>query len=1089
MSSRRRRRRWGMVAALSVSLTTVLVVAAIVIQTSMEAAEPPIPIEEDELPDVRAGARGGDGLFVQFVDPEDPTRVTGEMEAKSVDPDPAGPRRSVMDEPIVWLFPDDGTVMHVRADQGRFFLPSRNQEPESGTLEGNVIVRVFEPLPGGRRPVLGEDDPAFDLRTPRLEFDTTIGQAETESGWMLEGTKARGEGRRFLARFNEGTEQLVRLETEGGLDGGEEGWLAFFVGNAEPEDDAPPAEESDPGTPTAEAPPARMSSGPPNGGGDASGASAEPPPPVPPDADTPVETIYQVTFERNARVEHGSMWITSDHLRLWARLIDNELPEGAIGGVDRRASRAAPANPVAIGRPLWTTGYGLAGPPPAWWSLPPFDVSEAPDAPEKLPTPAGDENEAVEGEASPDDDWVTIRYEGQMLVHPLADAPPELEEDHVAVRFWSEPGRVVRFGDPAAEARGHMPEVRYQATTRRVQLHPSESVPTGQLVMENAGTARFERCEFDWANGLAHLPGPGEAYGTDGQEIRWTKQGDLVFRMVDGTMARELEQARFQGDTVASRGEAALRGEFMRVDFGLTDEGESFPSRLYLEGRQGSPARAANNPEEFLEGDVIDAVLVPGPRSGEVDPTSVTVTGNVRGVQHDARLTAGELDARLERNAEQDLVVTEAFATGGCTFVRTDDDVRAEAESIFAQPEQNKAVLIGERAMVSMRPTRVYGREIELDGSRQAISVNGPGLFDDTGGSGSIATWTSEMHYDDSAGRLECVGDVSALVRPDPWTRDRLRGERLEARLTREGEDGGALVSADDDVLPGAEGERRIEWARLVGESEAEGAPAQVESVRFATPAEDAAKGGDAAVEEQAPEDPAALVAQLTGGVVQMAGQEGTEPDEAEEKDEPEPIRTSMLEGGIIELDNVAGTLTVPTAGQLVHSDLTSREKETAEGLVAQMSGGQAWFTFEESLHADRRAETADLHGDVKITHRKWSEDGEVVVTLLDAEHVRARFAESEDAAAGGGRLRAARATGSVYAATKRGSIMTQEVIADVMDYDLDAGTAEAWAEGDRWVRFYDATRAAPATAKRIFWDMMRGRMEVRSAGPVVAPR
>lgn len=124
----------------------------------------------DDAPDLPPGVEPltspvGSGMYVELADKDDPTRRAGLITAESVEP--LGPKETSVTQPRVWYYLRDGRTLHVEAAKGRFYFPSgqTNSAPESGNVQGNVVIRVFDPIPGGEPPRhrAGRADPDRDV--------------------------------------------------------------------------------------------------------------------------------------------------------------------------------------------------------------------------------------------------------------------------------------------------------------------------------------------------------------------------------------------------------------------------------------------------------------------------------------------------------------------------------------------------------------------------------------------------------------------------------------------------------------------------------------------------------------------------------------------------------------------------------------------------------------------------------------------------------------------------------------------------------------------------------------------------------------
>src|SRR5690606_42002376 len=63
---------------------------------------------------------------------------------QSDDSTPIGQGRRRLVNPDAWIYTRDGRAVHVTSDTGVLLMPNPNDPPESGTLEGNVTIRVHD---------------------------------------------------------------------------------------------------------------------------------------------------------------------------------------------------------------------------------------------------------------------------------------------------------------------------------------------------------------------------------------------------------------------------------------------------------------------------------------------------------------------------------------------------------------------------------------------------------------------------------------------------------------------------------------------------------------------------------------------------------------------------------------------------------------------------------------------------------------------------------------------------------------------------------------------------------------------------------
>lgn len=950
----------------------------------------------------------GEGMRVQFTDEDDPSIVTGELRSASIEPLEA--RRYVVMKPEMWFYQQDGSSLLVRAATGRLYMPSQSKEPESGRLEGGVVVKLFPARADGSRVTeeTGDDAVSLVAGTAWLEFDMALGEMSTTEILTVEGDQLDFRGKDIRARFDEVTRSLVLLEVREGGEIVYDPTVGAGAGSlfGKKETPAKPAPKQD-----VEARAPRRA------------PDAQEPAPATQVA-APVELLYHAAFAEEVVLSQPGRAIEADDLDVWARTVENKLPDGAIRRIETaRLERRPVGEPIAMGRTgvlgqVLSLAYAAA---------------------------QGEDKDQVATDDSLSQ-LVTLSWSGVLRVTPIDDAPV-LRQDDLAFRFSSERAGGVRFSDEESKGAGEATALAYQATTSQATVEGSADVPAWVL-SDEFGRASFERADADLANGLVQLAGVVDVSGAgDRGRISCSDGADVALHMEDGKLTGLLREAIFNGDVVASDGESRATGATARGQFEVgMGEGaaRSRLSHFHVEGSESAPARLEQGESKYIEGEVIDVALVPGPGEGEVDPSRVEVVGSMRGRQDDSMLTAGRMTAELSRDDDGNLVATSAEAHDQVHFVNAAEDLEATADEMQSSPNEERVTFMGASSMVRRGTASVFGEQISLDGQRGRIGVFGEGHFDDQAGTGASASWTREMMFDDQAGRLECHGDVEARVQKDADTLDTIKGLRLIANIAPREAGMKAEIEPLGESMDQLMGDRAIIGGMVIGsiEEEEDGLPAIVQSIRYAT----------------------------------VAGEDGTPVRQ--------PVQAMLLEGARIELGEGGRRLDVPDAGRLVVVDERARrEGESAEGGL-EGARGQAMFTWLGAFSLDRDAGEAEMLRGVKGTLREPEFSR---VTLLDAERVVARF--GEEAGAGQPSLTGATAEGAVYLSQKTGGVSTFEVIADGLEMDNVAKTAEAVAAPGNVVTVFDGESPTPATAKRFFFDLAKGRWEVRGPGMVTSPK
>ncbi len=291
--------------------------------------------------------------------------------------------------------------------------------------------------------------------------------------------------------------------------------------------------------------------------------------------------------------------------------------------------------------------------------------------------------------------------------------------------------------------------------------------------------------------------------------------------------------------------------------------------------------------------------------------------------------------------------------------------------------------------------------------------------------------WAGTMTFDGVMEQAEFVGDCVVVAEPDNLTRDTLRGERIIVE-----------VELDETENSSQEAASAFRRAIIIGEVEelGSGRTAQVESRRYRAD----------------PESDSGVALEFL----------------------------AYLDGPTLIADAATNTLMSPANGRLLFEDRRGSD-DTREGLATR---GTTLFEWDGAARFDRASGQAVMTRNVRLRQKA---PGDSPVTELECERLDASFAlpageagAGEDRAALRAQLTRARASGAVYA--QQGS---RELIADRLEYDTEAGVAQAWANEGNLVTIYDAARPIPLTGSVLRWDLLRDRIEWRDAGTTTAPR
>jgi hypothetical protein len=969
---------------------------------------------------------GAEQVTIKLVDKEDPSRRAGLLVADRMDPDPARPHQFLVTNPDAWIYAKDGGAIHVKAATGTLYMPD-TQTPESGAISGGVEIDVYAARADGKTPSLETDKPAQTFRTQAIAFDAALGEAMTDDPFTILAfaengvdLQARLKATGFKIIIDRANQRLVRFAIAS--PGIAELWE---LGNLRTKKDEP------------EKPKPAVAAKPPAAGTPA--APATPPAPV----KAPLETLYAMNFSGGVQVKAGTRSIQSEVLDVWARLLDNKLPENAVASVKFREAKKEEPKPA----------------PPGAGSLP-----AAPAEKPLAQAPAQPAPPAAPGEKPAD---LVMTWETGCTILPTqAAATPALAKDHLAMRFAGADGVV--FADTEAGASGAAASVQYGLTTRVLTLEGPEGGEASIEMPENGGI-RSSLIAADLGTGVIHTAG-GTLKGPEdkGITISWTEQADYTLRTIGGELTNQIRQAVIQGGVRGEDDNGVMTAGFARAEFAPTSEERTDLTRLVLE--QG--AKLGSSDSGSLVGDKIDVAFKASDR-GNPEPVTITAEGNVVAEREGDELTSDFLEAQLAKNPKGVTDVNVATARGAVRFGSAKDKVTAAAGELRVDLswEPNAAVIDGkfERRQVADLTgpttlskdnlTTISGTQMRLDGIGRTLQVFGAGTFEHKDAENARlasvnARWTKSMSFDDTAGTIECDGQTVAESTPSPLSKDTLTSERLKIWITPRDTE----LPAGIQVAVGESGDRPLLKAEAIGGVLLRdgGGNASIESRRFV-------------------EDPAA----------------------------PGGRRTEQLyfmEGPRIVADNVTQIVDVPDAGRMVLQDTRPEEEKPGEpkptpGFGPGSARGAALLDWDGSLRMDRKAGLLDVRKNVRLTHSAL--DAARTATNLVCEKLIAKVREVGDSLSDAGakaELVSATASGAVYVTSgpevKPGAAKppTKELVADGVEFDAINQTITAAAAPGNTVMLFDPKSPTPASAGRLFWDLKSDRVEIKDPGPVAMP-
>ncbi len=750
----------------------------------------PGPINTDEIPDI-TDIETGESIVITLADRNDPGRVAGVIEADRFDPVGNGER--LLTNPRAWLYPSGGRAVRVTAERARLVMPSANQSPESGTLEGNVRVLVYEhdAAPGDPPPADAAPMLTGTFEAP-VRFESRYLRLSSDGPFSLIGERLRFQGADLSVLLNQVRDRVELIEITRG------GRLEFL----------PTASDRTEPSPTQGEPMATIDPAGPTPIGETPAAIAGTPPATPGTA-TPKIDLYHAILSEEVVVSMGTARAEGDRLELFARTTDNQLPSDSLARVG--FARTAPVQeiPQAAPRPATPTTPGTTTTSDDTAAAEPIDLSP-PIA--QAPTP---------------DTTLTVIWQGSMAIRPVEQTPAELTEDDAALAMFGADAPV-RFEDPARGATGSAKSVRYAASRAVLSLESGDE-PV-RVAIEDAGEGAFTRVDADLRSGIIRLPGRGSARSRTDAALRWSDSAHLTLAVRDDQLTDRLTEATFTGEVLATQQDAILAGESLETVFSAGSDGRSALRVATVTAGGFTGAADDLGSPQSLFADLIRVDFVGD--AGKPEPVRIAATGEVIGKANGAELSADRATATLARNGLGDLFVRTADASGAIVY-RDSENTTASGSRLAVDGARETLRLSGEQnapASATRGDSSLTGPAIDLDARNRRMSVTGVGRFEhrlrDNAGAETgrvIADWTDSMRFDDALGRLLCEGGVSVVSTPDAYTRDTLKAARIEVEMTPR--------LTPDRVGGRGTSERQVTIARAYGGSSDSGpAPATAET-------------------------------------------------------------------------------------------------------------------------------------------------------------------------------------------------------------------------------------------------------------------
>lgn len=1111
-------------------------------------------IGDPPIYDVGAPPDAGDGSLpgstngrLQFADKKNPSRLQAELAYATLDPLGGGYYK--LGQPRAWVYFRDGRVVYLQADSGRFRMPGRAQRPESGDLTGGVLWRMFNPKTrtDGHKDLaapidVDRDTPFLVGYTPSASFDATLLEISSDEQVNISWATGTFEAQGLLVRLNELRERIEVLKTGKGQVHADatsrpaNDSRAPVASSVKPADPVTSPGASDkPETPASASRVAHVGDSTPtpakadDQARQASVDGAFVGPPAPPAGGIGKEALYRCLISENVTLSQRGRTLTSDTLEIFARTINNQLPEGAIAPLAFAADSGLPGAPSESGPGQASDAKPAAKPASASKTV--ADMPASAGAPEPtLPTSAKHDQPKVATKPAPttstpapasmyqhSEDDIVLVWSGPLVLTPAQTEPvPRLLADgsDFGVRFSTErPGGLayMSISDPATKAVAVCSTIEYSATTRDLGVLNGPGVDSVSIFAPELGRATVPSIRVNLGTGVAHVSGAGvlssltgsgaevsqgsekagdgtELPGSLERQITWREQADFKLSLREGRLTNTLEFASFAGAVIARDRTSSIAGDAMRAEFApnatekdKTAAGSSL-RRLNVRGNVVAVAgektpdpRAMPALDPHMTADELDVLFAPASGSGDVEPNFTLARGNVVAATREAQISAGKLEARIGKLPSGETGVVDMTATENARFDRT-DGVFAQAETIRADAARNMADLTGSNSTIGRGASRVVCSRARLDGQNETLVVHGPGRFEHTQlgtGAGSyqtdvLATWSKGMVYDNARGTIDSHGEAT-FGSSSIVSVQKAAAEQMRIVITP-GSGADKLAREGGEIVS----DRRVLRAEAIGAAaDKVGAPnAKLESYRYSAPTQAGVQG------------PREQVLYIEG---------------------PRVIYDNAGEAAASAPSELSGTFSVPGAGFAVvrderaalatdHNAGASANRPTTFVLGSNSTAtrGTSRLAWNGSMHYGLASGVLTMQRDVELAHLP---PGANKATRLVASTINATFGTGTNQGASipgapnqGSQLIRAEAAGAVYAETGPAGDQ-QKMFSDHFNYDALAGKAEAWADDHNRVTFYQDKRPTPVVAKRLLWDLISDRVEITEPAPVIAPR
>lgn len=975
-------------------------------------------------------------------------------------------------KPSVVAAVSETTLLRIRANQARVTMIE--QRPQSGVLEGNVVIELFDGL-SIRRAIPSDARPTMRITTDTLSFDAALYRAETDAQVVFRSANLGLSGTGLSLVYNEIQQRIESLEIEK---------PDAIVYRAPTNDRVATATTNTSTSTTPVTPPtvdASSSDRPANiqpatVGTNGNGATE---PASPDEATLPPPTWYTLDLDKNVRIVRGQLGtkdgieVSGDHLTAWFALDDDQW-DAMLGHAGRRAApRLRIPNPTALAQRMWNRVHDELA------SVPIAQIMTTRQDPADLLDPF-----------TPLPDDVIITCDGRLRIAPVAnDLPPLLTgTDDLMATIDGAPTRVrLELGEATCS------QLAYHRSANTLEMHPDENHIVDLAVDDLGGVRSHDPAttfviNFNDAN--ARMIGPGLATTTDNNTdesstIAWRDAFELRFSGSPDADANgeadlgEIESAHFSGLVHVETPDATIDARDTVEAFFVkpNDTADPVLHRIRADGRV-----EATSTEGQVTGDTVVMAFKPD-STGDAIIDTAEVIGNARMTDGEQSLRARHIIAQFVPVADEtsdDLEVSHLTASNR-VVMDLQDGARVFADRLDADFPTDQVVISGDRVLAHVDDAIILGTQITIDRAfsetGMLVTVPGSGTFayldstdpnqpawsapdlmiqaierrmtkrhdedaDAAIGQAMRVTWADTMTYTVDTGLAEVLGNVLAEGSAAPNEYDTIEAHRLIIELTED--DANWSARSGDAPIASMAGNRTLRRLEAYGNDQS---PAAIFAGRYL------------------------------------------------DHTRRHPEMQLSIRGPFIEYQHASNRLDVHGEGTLLVVDKRTREQAQASGTepsaaassgVASFSGrGETLFKWKQDMTLDGLRNEMRMHGDVSLLHRPPNQG----VTRLTAQRLNAglmsdgpvdafNLSQRPDM-----KLKFAMAEDQVVVISP-----DNEIMCDSFAYDAVALLATIQANGDDLVTMVKRGSPTPIRAGRIIWDLYTDSIKVDRVGTVFAP-